>query len=266
MADDRPPVTVPDFGRWKSERRSITALTAYDYPTARLLDAAGIDCLLVGDSVGTAVQGRESTLSVTLDQMLYHTEMVGRAASRALVVADLPFLSYQISVAQALETAGRFLKETRCQAIKLEGGTAMAPTIRALTEVGIPVMGHIGLTPQAVRQLGGYKVQRGHDQILADARAVAEAGAFAVVLECVPSGIAAEVTAALSVPTIGIGAGPDCDGQILVVHDILGLSKEFRPKFVRRYQDIGALVTKAATDFIDDVRERRFPDQDESYR
>ena len=187
MPTDVQPVTIPDFAAWKSQRRRITVLTAYDFPTARLLDAAGVDCLLVGDSLGTVVQGWETTLRVTIDQIIYHAEMVARAARRALVVADLPFLSYQVSPRQALRSAGRILKETNCQAVKLEGGRKMAATIKALVDAEIPVMGHVGLQPQAIRRLGGYKVQRSAEEILADAHAVAEAGAFAVVLECIPS-------------------------------------------------------------------------------
>src|SRR3954454_7991391 len=207
------PVTLPDFARWKQQGKKISVLTAYDFTTARLLDAAGVDCLLVGDTLGMVVQGWETTLRVTLDQMVYHAEMVSRAARRALVVADLPFLSYQVSPEQAILSAGRFLKETRCQAVKLEGGRRMAETIRALVEADIPVMGHVGLTPQSVRRLGGFKVQRDEAEIVADAHAVAEAGAFAVVLECVPTEIAARVTAEVPIATIGIGAGPKCDGQ-----------------------------------------------------
>ncbi len=186
MPTDSRPVIIPDFAAWKSRRRRITVLTAYDFPTARLLDGAGVDCLLVGDSLGTVIQGWETTLRVTLDQVVYHAEMVARAARRALVVADLPFLSYQVSPRQALRSAGRLLKETNCQAVKLEGGCKMTATITALVDAGIPVMGHVGLQPQTIRRLGGHKVQRSTDEILADAQAVAAAGAFAVVLECIP--------------------------------------------------------------------------------
>jgi len=261
-----PPVTLPDFAAWKGQGRKIAVLTAYDYTMAGLLDAAGADCLLVGDSLGTVVQGHDTTLRVTLDQMLYHAEMVARAARRALVVADLPFLSYQASIEQAILSAGRFLKETQCQAVKLEGGRRMAATIRALVEADIPVMGHVGLTPQSVRRLGGYKVQRDAEAIVADARAVADAGAFAVVLECVPAEVAARVTAELPIPTIGIGAGPECDGQVLVISDLLGLFEGFRPKFVRRYAELGPLVREAASRYVADVRAGRFPGPDESFR
>src|SRR4051794_4386272 len=259
------PVTLPDFARWKAEGRKIAVLTAYDFTTARLLDAAGVDCLLVGDSLGTVVQGHETTLRVTLDQMVYHAEMVARAARRALVVADLPFLSYQASPEQAILSAGRFLKETRCQAVKLEGGRRMAATIRALVETEIPIMGHVGLTPQSVRRIGGYKVQRDADAIVADAQAVADAGAFAIVLECVPAALADRITAELPIPTIGIGAGPGCDGQVLVSSDLLGLFDAFRPRFVRRYAELGDLIRKAAADYVADVTSGRFPSDQESF-
>jgi 3-methyl-2-oxobutanoate hydroxymethyltransferase len=241
-------------------------LTAYDFPTARLLDAAGVDCLLVGDSMGTTIQGWETTLRVTLDQMIYHTEMVARAARRALVVADLPFLSYQVSAQDAIRSAGRILKETNCQAVKLEGGRKIATTIKAMVEAEIPVMGHIGLTPQAIRRLGSYKVQRSADEILADAQAVAEAGAFAVVLECIPRELAAKITAQVPIPTIGIGAGTSCDGQVLVIHDLLGLIEGFKPKFARRYVDLGEQIRAAVASYIADVAEGRFPSDAESFR
>ena len=241
-------------------------LTAYDFPTAHLLDGAGVDCLLVGDSLGTVIQGWETTLRVTLDQMVYHAEMVARAAKRALVVADLPFLTYQVSPRQALHSAGRILKETNCQAVKLEGGTGMSATIRGLVDAGIPVMGHVGLQPQAIRRLGGHKVQRSGEQILADAQAVAAAGAFAVVLECIPSSLAARITEQIPIPTIGIGAGPQCDGQVLVVHDMLGLIEQFRPKFVRQYVELGQQIRSAVAAYVADVAEGRFPGEIESFR
>jgi 3-methyl-2-oxobutanoate hydroxymethyltransferase len=266
MPTDAHPVTIPDFTTWKSQKRRITMLTAYDFPTARLLDAGGVDCLLVGDSLGTVVQGWETTLRVTIDQIIYHGEMVARAARRALVVADLPFLSYQISAKQALKSAGRILKETNCQAVKLEGGRKMAATIRALVDAEIPVMGHVGLRPQAIRRIGGYKVQRSAEEIVADAQAVAEAGAFAVVLECIPRELAAKITAATSIPTIGIGAGPHCDGQVLVIHDLLGLIEGFRPKFVRQYADLGQQIRSAVAGYVADVAEGRFPGELESFR
>lgn len=260
-----PPVTVPDFARWKATGRPISVLTAYDYPSARLFDEAGVDCLLVGDTLGMVVQGHATTLGVTLDQMVYHTEMVVRAARRALVVADLPFLSYQASIESAMLAAGRCLKEARCGAVKLEGGHRSAATVRALVEAGIPVMGHVGLTPQSVHQMGGYKVQRDAATLTADARAIAEAGAFALVLECVPAPLAERITAGLPVPTIGIGAGVGCDGQVLVSHDLLGLFEGFRPRFVRRYAELADTIRDAAARYVDDVRQRRFPGSDESF-
>ena len=226
------PVTIPDFARWKSEGRKISVLTAYDFTMARLLDESGVDCLLVGDSLGIVVQGRSTTLGVTLDQMVYHTEMVARASERALVVADLPFGSYNASTGQAIASASRFLKETQCQAVKLEGGRRVAPTIKALVDADIPVMAHVGLTPQSVRRgSAGTRSSATSQKILADARAVAEAGAFAVVLECVPVGDRRpKVTAEVPIPTIGIGAGPKCDGQVLVTPDLLGLFEGFPPQ------------------------------------
>jgi 3-methyl-2-oxobutanoate hydroxymethyltransferase len=266
MANEDRPVTIPDFAIWKTQARKIAVLTAYDYPMARLLDAAGVDCLLVGDSMGTVVQGRDTTLRVTLDQIIYHSEMVARAARRAFVVADLPFLSYHVSRRQAIRSSGRVLKETNAQAVKLEGGRRMAATIRAVVESEIPVMGHIGLTPQSIRRLGSYKVQRAEDFLRADAQAVAEAGAFAVVLECVPAELAAKVTAELPIPTIGIGAGAGCDGQVLVLHDMLGLLEGFRPRFARRYAELGEAIKSAAASYVRDVKEGEFPAENESFR
>lgn len=211
------------------------------------------------------VQGRETTLHVTLDQMIYHTEMVARGATRALVVGDFPFGSYESSVERAVASGVRFLKETRCQAVKLEGGRRAAPAIRALVGAGVPVMGHVGLTPQSVHKLGGYKVQRDAEALLDEAAAVAEAGAFAVVLECVPAEAAARITAALAIPTIGIGAGPGCDGQVLVTPDLLGLFEGFRPRFVRHYAELADVIRDAAARYVADVGEGRFPDDRESF-
>lgn len=266
MPGDESVVTLPDFARWKGQGRKISVLTAYDFTTSRLLDAAGVDCLLVGDTLGMVVQGWNTTLRVTLDQMVYHVEMVARAARRALVVADLPFLSYQASPEQAILSAGRFLKETECKAVKLEGGRRMGVTIRALVDSGIPVMGHVGLTPQSVRSLGGFRVQRDADEIRADAQAVADSGAFALVLECIPRSVAARVTAELPIPTIGIGAGPDCDGQVLVTPDLLGLLEDFHPRFVRRYAELSVQIRQAAAAFISDVGAGRFPSESESFQ
>jgi 3-methyl-2-oxobutanoate hydroxymethyltransferase len=251
---------------WKSQSRRIAVLTAYDFPTARLLDEAGVDCLLVGDSLGTVIQGWETTLRVTIDQIIYHAEMVARAARHALVVADLPFLSYQVSPRRALRSAGRILKETNCQAVKLEGGRKMAPTIKALVDAEIPVMGHVGLRPQSIRRLGTYKVQRSSDEILDDAQAVAESGAFAIVVECIPRELAAKITEKLPIPTIGIGAGPHCDGQVLVTHDLLGLLETFHPKFVRHYAELGQQIRAAVSRYVADVADGRFPGESESFR
>jgi 3-methyl-2-oxobutanoate hydroxymethyltransferase len=259
------PVTISDFARWKGEGRKVAMLTAYDFTMARLLDDAGADCLLVGDSLGTVVQGWDTTLRVTFGQMLYHAEMVARAARRAFVVSDLPFLSYQVSTAEAVRAAGKVLKRTDCRAVKVEGGVSLAPTIRAIVEAGIPVMGHVGLTPQSIRRLGGYKVQRDEERIVEAAGAVAEAGAFAVVLECIPGRVAARITAGLPIPTIGIGAGPDCDGQVLVTPDLLGLYQGHRPRFARQYASIGDQIREAVGSYVDDVRRGAFPGEAETF-
>ncbi|MDX2036500.1 MAG: 3-methyl-2-oxobutanoate hydroxymethyltransferase [Isosphaeraceae bacterium] len=269
MSDAAPlssPVRLPDFARWKLDARKIAVLTAYDFTTARIFDQAGVDCLLVGDSLGTVVQGWDTTLRVTLDQMIYHTEMVARAAKHAFVVADLPFGSYQAGPSAALESATRLFKETECQAVKLEGGRSVASTISTLVEAGIPVMGHVGLTPQSVRRLGGFKVQRDVARIEDDAHAAADAGAFALVLECIPTEAAERITRSLPIPTIGIGAGPHCDGQVLVAHDFLGLFDAFRPKFVRRYLEAAPLISAAAAAYIADVQSGRFPSESESFK
>ena len=243
----------------KAEGRKITMLTAYDYTMARLLDSTGIEGILVGDSMSMVVQGHENTLPVTLDEMIYHAEMVGRAVERALVVVDMPFPSFHLGTFKAIENAGRILKESRCQAVKLEGGAAQADVIAALVSAGIPVMAHCGLRPQSIHQLGGYRVQRDRKELLADAVAAEKAGAFAIVLECVPRDLAGEITKRLSIPTIGIGAGPDCDGQVLVLHDLLGLTSGYVPRFVKAYADLQDVVSKAATNFRNEVREGKFP-------
>jgi 3-methyl-2-oxobutanoate hydroxymethyltransferase len=269
MAVDKVPssdvVTVPHFARWKAEGRKIAVLTAYDFPSARLFDEAGADMLLVGDSLGTVVQGRSTTLGVTLDQIIYHSEMVARAATRALVVADLPFGTYQESDDLAVRSASRILKETECRAVKLEGGRRMASRLKALVQANIPVIGHVGLTPQSVHFLGGWKVQRDAEALIADAIAVADAGAFAIVIECVPSEIGQRITGSVPIPTIGIGAGPGCDGQVLVQHDVLGIFEKFRPKFVRRYAELGDLTRSAAARYVKDVHSGAFPNSKEGY-
>ena len=252
-------LTVPEIIKMKSRGEKITMLTAYDTPIARLLDEAGVEIILVGDSVGPVVAGYPNTLPVTVEEMIYHTKAVVRGVKRALVVIDMPFMSYQVSVEEARRNAGRMIKESGAEAVKLEGGANMKEVIKAITEIDIPVMGHIGLTPQSIHRMGGYKIQRQREKLLEDAHAVEEAGAFSVVLECVPEEIAEEITQRLSIPTIGIGAGIHCDGQVLVVHDLLGLLGDFRPRFVKRYVELGPLIVKAAKDFIREVKEGDFP-------
>jgi 3-methyl-2-oxobutanoate hydroxymethyltransferase len=264
MPEDR--VTVPKFSAAKEEGRKLAVLTAYDFPTAALLDEAGVDALLVGDTLGMVVQGRPTTLPVTLDQMIYHGEMVARAAKRPLVIVDLPFMSYQVSAEQAVESAGRVLKETLAPAVKLEGGVNQAAAIAALTAADIPVMAHVGLRPQSVHRLGGMKIQRDRERLLEDARAATEAGAFAIVLELIPMEIAAEITSALPIPTIGIGAGPHCDGQVLVTPDLLGLNPAFSPRFLKRYANLHETIRDAAAAYAKEVRDGRFPTEQHGHR
>ncbi len=252
-------LTVPEIIKMKSRGEKIAMLTAYDTPIARLLDEAGVEIILVGDSVGPVIAGYPNTLPVTVEEMIYHTKAVVRGVKRALVVIDMPFMSYQVSIEEARKNAGKMIKESGAEAVKLEGGANMKEVIKAITEIDIPVMGHIGLTPQSIHRMGGYKIQRQREKLLEDAHAVEEAGAFSVVLECVPQEIAEEITQRLSIPTIGIGAGIHCDGQVLVVHDLLGLLGDFRPKFVKRYVELGPLIVKAAKDFVREVKEGAFP-------
>lgn len=259
-------LTVPQFVALKSQGRKISILTAYDYPMAALLDAAGIEAILVGDSMSMVVQGRETTLPVTLDEMIYHAEMVGRAVEHALVIVDLPFPSNHLGVPRTIESAGRILKETRCQAVKLEGGAEQAEVIAGLVAAGIPVMAHVGLRPQSVHTMGGYKVQRDEARLLADAHAAEAAGAFGVVLECIPAAAAAKITRELAIPTIGIGAGPDCDGQVLVVNDMLGLTSGYVPRFVKPYADLRGMIVEAATRYRDEVRSGAFPAPGQSFQ
>jgi len=272
------PVTVPAILQRKGQTPRLTVLTAYDFLFAQLLDRAGVDMILVGDSLGTVLQGHPTTLPVTLDQMVYHAQCVTRAVHRALVIGDLPFLSYQSSPEQAIMSAGRLLKEAGVSAVKLEGGVAMAETVRRLTSVDIPVMGHVGLTPQSVHRMGGHKIQgrlkanaRGprsagsREQILEDAKALDQAGAFALVLEGIPIELAREITATVSIPTIGIGAGPECDGQVLVTHDLLGMAPRFQPTFVKRYAEIGQAMELAVKSYIQEVQEGVFPDPSHSF-
>jgi 3-methyl-2-oxobutanoate hydroxymethyltransferase len=265
MAGTKRKLTVPDFVGLKAAGRRICVLTAYDFPTARLLDEAGVDALLVGDSMAMVVQGHETTLPVTLDEMIYHAEMVARAASRALVITDLPFPTFHLGVHRAIELASRVLKETRCQAVKLEGGRDQRDVIAGLVAAGIPVMAHVGLRPQSVHTMGGYRIQRDGDALMDDALAAEEAGAFGIVLECIPQSIASTITSRLSIPTIGIGAGPGCDGQVLVVHDLLGLTPGRVPSFVRRYADIGGAIREAAGSWCSDVRSGKFPADEHSF-
>jgi 3-methyl-2-oxobutanoate hydroxymethyltransferase len=262
--DDRP-ITVPKFAAMKAADRKITMLTAYDYTMAVLLDSAGIEGILVGDSLGMVVQGRRNTLPVTVDQIIYHAEMVSRGARRALVVADMPFLSFQVGTQQAIENAGRMLKETGCRAVKIEGGADQAHTVTALVTAGIPVMGHLGLRPQSVHQLGGYSVQRDRDRLLADAEAVEQAGAFSVVLECIPADLARQITDAVSIPTIGIGAGRGCDGQILVINDLVGLTPGRVPRHTKAYADLKTLITDAVGRYRDEVRDSTCPGPEQTF-
>lgn len=258
-------LTAPRFAAMKGGDRKISVLTAYDYTTAKLVDSCGVEGILVGDSLSMVVQGHQNTLPVSLDEMIYHAGMVGRAVENALVIVDLPFPSYHLGRHKAIENAGRILKETRCQSVKLEGGVEQADTIAALVRAGIPVMAHVGLRPQSVHQLGGYRVQRDRQQLLADAQAAEQAGAFAMVLECVPTAIAEEITQTVAIPTIGIGAGPECDGQVLVINDVLGITSGYVPKFVKAYADVGKSITEAVTAYRDEVRSGEFPTKEQSY-
>jgi 3-methyl-2-oxobutanoate hydroxymethyltransferase len=270
MADlpEDEPLSIPRIVAAKG-REKLSMLTVYDAPSARLLDEAGIDILLIGDSVEMTVYGEPSTLSATMDEMIRHSRAVARATKRAVVVGDMPFLSYQVDPARAVENAGRFLAEAGCAAVKVEGGKRILPAVQAILAADIPVMGHVGLTPQSYRKFGGFKVQgREADsarEIREDAQALVEAGCFAIVLECVPESLAAEITREIAVPTLGIGAGPHCDGQVLVFHDVVGLTRDLRPKFVRRYADLTTIIGDAARAFRNDVKDGSFPSKDESF-
>ncbi|MCC9656983.1 3-methyl-2-oxobutanoate hydroxymethyltransferase [Rhodopirellula halodulae] len=260
-----PRVTTRTLQRMRERGDRITMLTAYDFPTAKILDEAGVDVLLVGDTVGMVVQGHSTTLPVTMDQMIYHSEMVGRAAQRAMVVVDLPFPDGQLDILHSVKCGARVLKETQCHAVKLEGGAEQAERIEAMVRAGIPVMAHIGLGPQSVHVLGGYRLQRDIDRLVADAKAAEAAGAFVVLIECVPSQAAAAVTEAISVPTIGIGAGPDVSGQVLVTHDIVGLTSGYTPKFTRSFGDVGLAMREAAQSYCQEVKAGTFPSDSESF-
>jgi 3-methyl-2-oxobutanoate hydroxymethyltransferase len=263
---DQDPVTVPRFVEAKRQGRKLAMLTAYDFLWAGIFDAAGVDSILVGDTLGMVVQGRSTTLPVTLDNMIYHAEMVVRAVTRALVIVDLPFLTFQVSPEQAVANAGEILKRTGATAVKLEGGVSQGQTIERLANADIPVVAHVGLRPQAVRRLGGMnKVQRDRKQLLADAKSAANAGAFAIVLELIPRDIAREITAELPIPTIGIGAGPDCDGQVLVSYDMLGLTEGFRPRFLKQYAQLRESVSQAVRQYVDEVRQGVFPAAENSH-
>lgn len=261
-------VTAPEFRARKARGEKIVMVTAYDYPSAIIADRAGVDCILVGDSVGSVVQGHPTTLPVTLDEMIYHVRMVRRGVQRALLLADLPFGSYQVSAEEAMRSAVRLLKEAGADAVKVEGGLAMAPTVQRLTEAGIPAVGHLGLTPQSVNLFGGHKVQgreeAAADRMVADAQALEAAGAFGVVLETIPAALAARITAEITMPTIGIGAGPECDGQVQVWHDLLGLypGKTFR--HVKRYAELGAMAEGALRAYAEEVRQGAFPTKEQS--
>jgi len=257
----------------KHNGEKISMLTAYDYTMARILDRAGLDVLLVGDSASNVFAGHSTTLPITIEEMVYHAKAVVRGvhdeSGRAMVVVDMPFMSYQISGDEALRNAGKIMKEHGCDALKLEGGKIIADTVKRITDVGIPVMGHLGLMPQSIYKYGSYKVRAKEgveaEQLLEDAKIIEEAGAFAIVLEKIPSVLAAEVTRSLTIPTIGIGAGVACDGQVLVINDILGLNREFHPRFVRQYADLNTVIEHAARQYVEDVRQANFPSPDESY-
>lgn len=258
-------ITVPQFVAMKAAGQKITMLTAYDYAMAGLVDAAGIEGILVGDSLSMVVQGHNTTLPVTLEEMIYHAEMVGRAVRHALVVVDMPFPSFHLGPHKAIENAGRILKESRCQAVKLEGGVEQSEVISAMVSAGIPVMAHCGLRPQSIHQLGGYRVQRDERQLLADAQAAEISGAFAIVLECMPAETAAKITASIQIPTIGIGAGAGCDGQILVVNDMLGLNSGHVPRHVKQYANLKDTVVKAVGQYRDEVRQGTFPGKEQTF-
>jgi len=262
-------VTVSTIKERKAEGKPLAMLTAYDYSMAKLVDQAGIEMILVGDSLGNVVLGHESTLPVTMKDMIHHARAVCRGAKQAMVVVDMPFMSYQVSKEEALHNAGRIMKETGAQAVKLEGGVEIVDSVRAIVDAGIPVVGHLGLTPQSVHQLGGFKVQ-GKDaakaqKMLDDAKRLDEAGAFAIVLECVPAQLAAKITSSVQAATIGIGAGSGCDGQVLVVNDMLGMFDDFTPKFVKKFADIGRQMTDAMKAYRKEVAERSFPDKEHSF-
>ncbi|OYP28389.1 3-methyl-2-oxobutanoate hydroxymethyltransferase [Rhodopirellula sp. MGV] len=268
MGSDNTPsrITTRSLQLRRERGQAISMLTAYDFPTAKFLDEAGIDILLVGDTVAMVVGGHETTLPATMDQMIYHSEMVGRAAKRAMVVVDLPFPEGQLQVSRSIEAGARVLQETKCHAVKLEGGAEQAPRIEAMVTAGIPVMAHVGLRPQNIHVDGGYRVQREQEKLIHDAKAAESAGAFAVLIECVPESVAAAIHDAVSVPTIGIGAGGGTTGQVLVTHDLIGLTAGYTPKFVRTYASVGETIRQAAEAFRQSVEDGSFPGPDESFK
>lgn len=262
--------TTADIKKMKASGEKITVLTAYDYAMSSIMDECDIDIILVGDSLGMVVLGYDTTLPVTMEDMLRHTKAVARGAHSALIVADMPFLSYQISVTAALTNAGRFLQEANAQAVKLEGGREYADVVRKITSAGIPVMAHLGLTPQSIHQIGGFKVQGKKEdaahRIIEDAKIMEEAGAFSVVLECIPVGLASEITQSITIPTIGIGAGVNCDGQVLVINDMLGTYDKFTPKHVKKYASLNSEIKKAVKTYIEEVKHGEFPDSEHSFK
>ncbi|MCX5719494.1 MAG: 3-methyl-2-oxobutanoate hydroxymethyltransferase [Nitrospirae bacterium] len=265
-----PKITIHDLLKKKAEKRKITMLTAYDYPFARIVDEAGIDGIIVGDSLAMVVQGIENTLPVTMDEMVYHTKIVARAVSNAIVIGDMPFMSYQASIEDAVRNAGRFLKEAGASAVKIEGGAEVAEHIRAMTKSDIPVMAHIGLTPQSIHRMGGYKIQgrtkEAAERLREEAHIAEDAGAFSLILEAIPAELAAQITEELTIPTIGIGAGPSCDGQVLVLHDVIGLFERFLPKFAKRYVNVKDEVLRAIKNYKEEVEKGVFPSDEHSFK
>jgi 3-methyl-2-oxobutanoate hydroxymethyltransferase len=269
-SSDKPAkITTQTVVDMKAKGEKISMLTAYDFTMAQIIDQAGIEIILVGDSASNVMAGHETTVPMTLDHMIYHTSCVVRGVDRALVIADLPFMSYQVTTKEALISAGRMMKEAGAHAVKLEGGEYIVDTVKRIVDAGIPVMGHLGLTPQSIYKFGTYKVRATEteeaDDLIRDAKLLEEAGCFSLVLEKIPADLAAKVSAELSIPTIGIGAGPSCDGQVLVIHDMLGLNKEFNPRFLRRYADLNSVMTEAVQNYIKDVKSKDFPNKDEQY-
>ena len=269
--NDRPEkVTTQTVVEMKGNGKKISMLTAYDYTMAGIIDGAGVDVILVGDSASNVMAGFDTTVPMTIEHMIYHTSCVVRGVDRALVIADLPFMSYQVTAKEALINAGRMMKEAGAHAVKLEGGKPIAATVKRIVEAGIPVMGHLGLTPQSIYKFGTYKVRAKEEaeaeQLLKDARILEKAGVFSIVLEKIPAPLAKKVTESVTVPTIGIGAGPHCDGQVLVLHDMLGLNKDFSPRFLRRYADLHKSMTDAVQNYIKDVKSGDFPNEDEQYK